>query len=138
MCVVVGSGFCLNVPPPTQLDAYRHTLSLHGARPAAALRADLADERAVLPLVEQAAAAVGPLGLLVNNASVFEFDDLAGCDRASWDLHLDTNLRAPLVLIQRFAPAPPVGARGLVVNILDPRGWNLAPGPPRYTRQEDR
>src|SRR3546814_4133482 len=48
-------------------------------------------------------------------------------------LHLDTNLRAPLVLIQRFAAALPVGARGLVVNILDTRVWNLAPGYLSYT-----
>lgn len=97
------------------------------------LQAELADETAVIPLVERATAAVGPLGLLVNNASVFEFDDIASCDRASWDAHLDTNLRAPLVLTQRFAAALPEGAQGLVVNILDTRVWNLAPGYLSYT-----
>ena len=100
---------------------------------AVALQAELADERAVLPLVGRAADAVGPLGLLVNNASVFEFDDVASCDRASWDAHLDTNLRAPFVLIQRFAAALPEGAKGLVVNILDTRVWNLTPGYLSYT-----
>jgi NAD(P)-dependent dehydrogenase (short-subunit alcohol dehydrogenase family) len=100
---------------------------------AVALQAELADERAVLPLVGRAAEAVGPLGLLVNNASVFEFDDVASCDRASWDAHLDTNLRAPFVLIQRFAAALPEGAKGLVVNILDTRVWNLTPGYLSYT-----
>jgi len=97
------------------------------------LQAELADEAAVTPLVARATAAVGPLGLLVNNASVFEFDDVATCDRASWDAHLDTNLRAPFVLTQRFAAALPADARGLVVNILDTRVWNLAPGYLSYT-----
>lgn len=100
---------------------------------AVALQADLADERAVLPLVERAGAALGPLGLLVNNASLFEFDDVASCDRASWDAHLDTNLRAPFVLTQRFAAALPRDAQGLVVNILDTRVWNLAAGYLSYT-----
>lgn len=100
---------------------------------AVALQADLADERAVLPLVERAGAALGPLGLLVNNASLFEFDDMASCNRASWDAHLDVNLRAPFVLTQRFAAALPEEARGLVVNLLDTRVWNLAPGYLSYT-----
>lgn len=100
---------------------------------AVALQADLADESALAPLVDRAGAALGPLGLLVNNASVFAFDDVASCDRASWDAHLDTNLRAPFVLTQRFAAALPAGASGLVVNILDTRVWNLAPGYLSYT-----
>lgn len=100
---------------------------------AVALRADLSDEAAVVPLVRRAAEAVGPLGVLVNNASVFEFDDLASCDRASWDLHLETNLRAPFVLSQQFAAALPHDAKGVVVNILDTRVWNPAAGYLSYT-----
>lgn len=100
---------------------------------AAAIRADLSDETAAAALAGRAAEVVGPLGLLVNNASIFEFDDLASCTRASWDAHLDTNLRAPLVLTQHFAAALPADAKGLVVNILDTRVWNLAPGYLSYT-----
>jgi NAD(P)-dependent dehydrogenase (short-subunit alcohol dehydrogenase family) len=100
---------------------------------AVALQAELAEEAALAPLVARAAAALGPLGLLVNNAAIFEFDDAASCDRASWDAHLDTNLRAPFVLTQAFAAALPQEARGLVVNILDTRVWNLAPGYLSYT-----
>ncbi len=100
---------------------------------AVALQADLRDETALAGLVSRAAAELGPLGLLVNNASIFEFDDLPTCERASWDAHLDTNLRAPLVLTQRFAAALPEKARGLVVNLIDTRVWNLAPGYLSYT-----
>ena len=100
---------------------------------AVALGANLRDEAAVSRLVGDAAAALGPLGLLVNNASVFEFDDAASASRASWDLHLETNLRAPFVLTQRFAAALPAEAAGLVVNLLDTRVWNLAPGYLSYT-----
>ena len=100
---------------------------------AVALRADLRDEAALARLVEEAAAELGPLGLLVNNASIFEFDDHESCDRTSWDAHLDTNLRAPFVLIQHFARALPAEARGLVVNLLDTRLWNLSPGYLSYT-----
>jgi len=100
---------------------------------AVALRADLRDEAAVARLAPAAAAALGPLGLLVNNASVFEFDDHASCDRARWDSHLEVNLRAPFVLTQHLAAALPAAARGLVVNLLDTRVWNLTPGYLSYT-----
>lgn len=104
-----------------------------GGGRAVALQADLAEEAALAPLVERAAAAVGPLGLLVNNAAIFRFDDVENCDRATWDAHLDTNLRAPFALTQRFAALLPQDAKGLVVNILDTRVWNLAPGYVSYT-----
>ena len=100
---------------------------------AVALQADLGDEASVAPLVGRAADALGPLGLLVNNASIFEFDDVESCDRQSWDAHLGVNLRAPFVLTQGFAAALPPDAKGLVVNVLDTRVWNLAPGYLSYT-----
>jgi NAD(P)-dependent dehydrogenase (short-subunit alcohol dehydrogenase family) len=94
---------------------------------AAVVVADLADEAATAALVGNAAAAVGPLGILVNNASVFERDEWDTADRASWDAHMEPNLRAPFVLIQHFAQALPPGAQGVVVNLLDQRVWSLTP-----------
>lgn len=91
---------------------------------AAVLSADLADEAAVGSLVGCAAEAVGPIGLLVNNASLFEPDQLASVTRAGWDRHMATNLRAPVVLMQRFAALLPDGQDGVIVNILDQRVWN--------------
>mgnify|MGYP003353346002 FL=1 len=65
----------------------------------------------------------GAVTLLVNNASAFEHDDLAKATRASWDLHMEANLRAPFVLMQEFANQP--DAAGVVINLLDQRVWNL-------------
>jgi NAD(P)-dependent dehydrogenase (short-subunit alcohol dehydrogenase family) len=95
---------------------------------AVALAADLRDEAAVRQLVDRAAAALGPLSCLVNNASVFENDTALGASRESWDLHLETNLRAPFVLMQEFASQlPPAAEGGVVVNMLDERVWKLTP-----------
>ena len=94
---------------------------------AVSLDADLADEAAVARLVPRAAAALGPLGCLVNNASSFENDTAATADRASWDAHLEVNLRAPFVLMQGFAAQLPASAAGAVINLLDQRVWNLTP-----------
>ena len=96
-----------------------------GAR-AALVHADLAREDEVVGLVGRAAEQLGgPITLLVNNASTFEHDDVETATRASWDAHLEPNLRAPFVLTQEFARALPAEARGNVVNLLDQRVWNL-------------
>ena len=52
-------------------------------------------------------AELGPLACLVNNASLFEFDDPARFDPATWDRHAATNVRAPLILSREFAQQLP-------------------------------
>jgi NAD(P)-dependent dehydrogenase (short-subunit alcohol dehydrogenase family) len=100
---------------------------------AIAIAADLLDEGAVMALLPRAAEALGPIGVLVNNASVFEADTVATATGASWELHLAVNLRAPFVLIQEFARHLPEEASGLIVNLLDERVWNLTPYFVSYT-----
>jgi NAD(P)-dependent dehydrogenase (short-subunit alcohol dehydrogenase family) len=85
------------------------------------LNADLTREDQAGELVARAVEALGPLGLLVNNAAVFEPDQASDATRESWDLHMETNLRAPFVLTQAFAAALPTGMGGVVANLLDER-----------------
>ena len=72
-----------------------------------------------------------PIGLLVNNAALFERDDGAAPD-AVWQAHLEINLRAPYLLCQAFIahvrdqPDP----AGAIVNILD---RPAADSPPEFT-----
>ena len=94
---------------------------------------DLAHEADVVRLVPEAVAALGPLGVLVNNASTFERDEWHDTSRASWDAHIEPNLRAPFVLTQAFALALPAGRKGVVVNLLDERVWALTPHFMSYT-----
>ena len=100
---------------------------------AVALAADLADETATGGLIARATDALGPIGVLVNNAAVFDNDTVASATRASWERHLAINLRAPFVLMQRFAAALPGDAGGIVVNLLDQRVWSLTPYFVSYT-----
>jgi len=95
-------------------------------RRAIPVRADLADEGAVRGLIGQASE-IGPVTLLVNNASAFQDDRVGALARETWDLHLETNLRAPIVLAEAFAAALPAEAQGLVVNIIDQRVWRPNP-----------
>jgi NAD(P)-dependent dehydrogenase (short-subunit alcohol dehydrogenase family) len=96
-------------------------------RKAAILACDLRKEATTVALIGEAEAELGPVTLLVNCASVFEEDAFADMNRASWDAHLETNLRAPLVLAQVFARRLPAGREGLIVNILDQRVLKPSP-----------
>ena len=99
---------------------------------AAVVEADLSDPSQVTSLVERAAADIGPLDLLVNNASLFEYDDLASLDSERYLRHQAINALAPLLLSREFAAqAPHSGAA--VVNILDQKLSNPNPDYLSYT-----
>lgn len=102
-------------------------------RRAVVLHADLGSEADVAGLLLMAQGMLGPIGVLVNNASVFERDEWDDATRQSWDRHIEPNLRAPFVLTQAFARDLPDGAEGVVVNMLDQRVWSLTPHFVSYT-----
>ncbi|MFN3626700.1 SDR family oxidoreductase [Parvibaculum sp.] len=91
------------------------------------VQADLSDLAATQGLVAAAVKAVGPLSLLVNNASLFEHDEIETMTPESWAAHIDINLRAPALLSQGFAAQLPEGAEGNIVNIVDQRVWAPTP-----------
>jgi NAD(P)-dependent dehydrogenase (short-subunit alcohol dehydrogenase family) len=97
---------------------------------AAVVAADLAIHEDVMGLVAAAAGEVGPLTLLVNNASVFEPDGIGYLDRARFDLHYAVNVRAPVFLAEAFAAqaaALPDGTDASIVNLLDQRIYKSTP-----------
>jgi NAD(P)-dependent dehydrogenase (short-subunit alcohol dehydrogenase family) len=110
---------------------------------AVAVQADLLVEDEVQALVPKVIDALGgPVTCLVNNASIFEYDNIQSATRDSWDRHLESNLRAPFVLTQAVAAQVPERetcetgepvARGLVINMIDQRVRKLTPEFMTYT-----
>lgn len=100
-------------------------------------QADLLDEAATAALLPAVLDRLGTVSVLVNNASIFEYDNLASATRDSWDRHIGSNLRAPFVLTQAFAAQqPPAGLHdpegqprpwGLIVNMVDQRVMKPTP-----------
>lgn len=113
-------------------EAVAAEVRLRGGR-AMTVAADLGSEDEVVTIIPRVAAALGPLTLLVNNASVFEMDKADTVTRESWDKHLEANLRAPFVLSQAFARQLPEGEQGNIINLLDQRVWKLTPYFVSYT-----
>lgn len=115
-----------------EAEATAHEVEASGVR-SLVVPCDLADEAAVQRLLPRVREALGPVGVLVNNASTFERDEVGDASRAGWDAHMEANLRAPFVLIQAFARALPEDASGVVVNLLDERVWSPTPHFVSYT-----
>ena len=132
---LAGAGFDIAVHCHASTEAAAATCAdiARLGRRAVTLRADLAIEAETERLLPAAAEALGPIGVLVNNASRFERDEWNDATRASWDAHLEPNLRAPFVLMQHFAAALPAPAQGVVINLIDQRVWSITPHFVTYT-----
>ncbi|HEX2941763.1 MAG TPA: SDR family oxidoreductase [Rhodopila sp.] len=128
-------GFDIAIHCNTSLAAAAETRTqiLAMGRQAVVLTADLAIESQVEGLIPEAARQLGPVGVLVNNASRFDRDEWYDTSRESWDAHMEPNLRAPFVLMQAFAKALPDAAQGVIINMLDQRVWSLTPHFVSYT-----
>ncbi len=94
---------------------------------AEAFQAGLTDPDATAGLAAAVHASLGPVRLLVNNASAFDPDSAAAPDWAAWERHFGLHLKAPVLLAGEMARRLPAGAGGLIVNVVDQRVWKLTP-----------
>ncbi len=100
------------------------------------VQGDLADAAVSERLISDATESLGPLTALINNASIFEPDEVGSITQASWSHHQDTNLRAPVMLAQSFARQLPENLEGNIINIIDQRVWKLNPRFFSYTNSK--
>lgn len=85
-------------------------------------QADLADDDAVMQLIPAVVAHYGRApDLLVNNASLFEWDNAASVTPQTMAAHAKVNLTAPVLLATSLAHHVAAGQHAAVVNILDQR-----------------
>lgn len=96
--------------------------------------ADLADEGACRALVPAVVARMSRLDAIVNNASHFEYDDVASFSHASMEAHWRANT-APAILLANALAAQLQGCSevGCVVNLTDQKLWNPNPDHFSYT-----
>ncbi|MEJ6008114.1 SDR family oxidoreductase [Paucibacter sp. AS339] len=116
-----------------EAEALQAELQAHGAG-AALFAADLADEAACEALVPAVVAQFGRLDAVVNNASLFEYDDIESFSYASMEAHWRANTGPAIVLaraLRRALPSP--DSRACVVNVLDQKLWNPNPDYLSYT-----
>ncbi len=138
-------GFAVAVHYNTSADAANAVVAdlTRDGHTVVSIQADLLSESQTQTLLPNAAKMLGlPITCLVNNASIFEYDNIETATRTTWDRHMESNLRAPFVLTQALAAqAPDAGqdgvgepvANALVVNMIDQRVRKLTPEFMTYT-----
>lgn len=116
-----------------EAESLSHEISSMG-RKAATLQADLRDADRLPAILRKAGETIGPMRCLVNNAALFEKDNLTTLSEARWQAHMQVNMLAPLILARAFAEQCPADGEGNIINILDScYGWSLSPNFLSYT-----
>ena len=99
---------------------------------AVALGADLLEPHAAETLFQKAIEQLGSIDLLINNASIFDADELADLNEALWEKHMTIHLKVPSLLASEMAKQKHLND-GLIVNIIDQRVLRLNPNFYSYT-----
>jgi hypothetical protein len=84
----------------------------------AIIRADLENLDEVKSLLPKAVQLFGPIDILINNASMFEYDNIESINSDLFNRSIATNTLAPILLIQAFAEQS-LEAQGCIINLLD-------------------
>ena len=69
----------------------------------ALIKADLRNTQQVEKIIPTAKKKLGTINCLINNAALFEKDDILNFTNKSWNDHLNINLLAPAILTKQFA-----------------------------------
>ena len=117
---------------PHEADALAAEIKAAGGR-AVTLTGDLGKIDSFADLFERANNVLRFCSLLVNNASAFEYDDVSNVSRANLERLFAVNLFAPLLLSKDFRNQLRDGSKGLIVNVLDQKVYNLNPDFLSYT-----
>lgn len=82
-------------------------------------KAELERPAQVLRLAAQVRRAMGPVRVLVNNASIYERSAFAKTSLRDWERNIAVNLRAPFLLAQALGPAMRGAGGGKIIHIAD-------------------
>ena len=91
------------------------------------IKADLKNVKQVEKIILLAKKQLGTIDCLINNAALFEKDDISNFTQKSWNDHLNINLLAPAILIKQFAKHASKKTTSNIINIIDQRIFKLTP-----------
>ena len=90
------------------------------------VKGNLAKEQDLKKIIKFSKSKLKYFDCLINNASIFENDNLRNFSSKSWTQHLDINLKAPAYLTKEFSKNVK-GKNNNIINIIDQRVFKLTP-----------
>ena len=97
------------------------------------IKADLKNPKQIEKIIPLVKKKLGTIDCLINNAALFEKDDITNFTTKSWNNHLNINLLAPTILTKQFAKQSSKKTISNIINIIDQRIFNLTPFFMSYT-----
>ena len=91
------------------------------------IKADLKNTKQVEKIIPVIRKQLGTINCLINNAALFEKDDILNFTSKSWNDHLNINLLAPTILTKQFARQASKKSTSNIINIIDQRIFKLTP-----------
>ena len=91
------------------------------------VKADLKNIKQVEKVMSFSKKKLGTIDCLINNAALFEKDDILNFTTKTWNDHLNINLLAPTILIKHFMKQIPKKNKSNIINIIDQRVFKLTP-----------
>jgi len=90
------------------------------------VKGDLAKEQDLKKIIKFSKSKLKYFDCLINNASLFENDNLRNFTPKSWSQHIDVNLKAPAYLTKEFSKNIKTKNNN-IINIIDQRVFKLTP-----------
>jgi NAD(P)-dependent dehydrogenase (short-subunit alcohol dehydrogenase family) len=129
----MGAAVVLTARDQTRLAQVKEDIEQHGGK-AFVLPCDLTDESEVVALGQRVGQDHGRCDILVNNAGIGVLrKSLIDLPVEEWDRMMDTNLRAPYLLIRALGPMMIAARSGHIINISSLAGKNILPGGAAYS-----
>ena len=129
----MGATVVLTARDAARLQKVRTDIEQQDAGRAVAIPCELTDPQAVASLGERVRSEFGRCDILVNNAGIgAPGKPLIDLTVDEWDLVMDTNLRAPFLMIRALVPMMIAARSGHVINISSLAGKNALPNGAAY------
>ncbi len=91
------------------------------------VRFDMSDYRGVPMVIDRIGQELGPIDILVNNASIFKQAPFPTQDFSAWHNAIDIILHTPFYLANAVAPGMLGKEAGVIINIVDLSAWEAWP-----------
>jgi NAD(P)-dependent dehydrogenase (short-subunit alcohol dehydrogenase family) len=91
------------------------------------IQGNLLNVKTIKKIITTANKKLGNINCIINNASIFNNDDILNFNEKSWDDHIKINLLAPAIFIKEFSKIKNLSENKSIINILDQRIFKLTP-----------
>ena len=91
------------------------------------LQANLLNSKKIKKIIIDTKKELGNIDCIINNASIFDNDDILNFNEKNWNNHIKINLLAPAILIKEFSKIKNLSNNRSIINILDQRIFKLTP-----------